>query len=103
MKLVCRVRQWDAGSAGDRPGQLGVGQGLLDTRRGRAEGDWSHAGAVVAWGRLASGEQCRWREACLHEGNGLAGREHRLGTEPGLAAGPDGSVGAGLCRLGLFW
>ena len=47
VKLVCRVRQWDAGSAGDRPGQLGVGQGLLDTRRGRAEGDWSHAGAVV--------------------------------------------------------
>ena len=41
-----------------------------------------------------------WREACLHEGNGLAGRENCLGMEPGLAAGPDGSIGAGLCRFG---
>ena len=103
IRLVRKVRQWDAGSAGDRPGQLGAGQGPLDTRRRRAEGNWSHAGAVVAGGRLASGEQCRWREACLHEGNGLAGREDCLGTEPGLAIGPDGSAGVGLCRLGLFW
>ena len=56
-------------------------------------------------------EQCepsRWKEpctrgrACLRE-NGLTGREDCLGTEPGLAIGPDGSAGVGLGLLGRNW